>query len=72
VILQLIAKVRYLILGGKKYKPMLSSVGLDASKLLGQTTDLESFVTWTIEGIDTDKSHTFLHDLVDRCAENGI
>jgi hypothetical protein len=57
-------------LAGKKYKAMLSSVGLDASKLLGQASSLESFVTSSIGGSDLDNFDTMSQYLVDKCAAN--
>ena len=51
---------------------MLSSIGLDASHLLGQTFDLGSLATSTTRDNDFDKLCTFSHDLVDKWPDNGM
>jgi hypothetical protein len=56
----------------KKYKPILSAEVIDASKCFRHVFDVESLVTFIIGGNDVDCSCTFLHNLVDRCAANGI
>jgi hypothetical protein len=57
-------------LEGKKYNAMSLSVGLDASKLLGQASTLEIFVA-TISGCnDPANFHTFSQYFVDKCAAN--
>ena len=60
----------HLISQGKKYKAMLLSVGLAASKLLGQASILESFVTIICCCNDPAKFHTSSQHLVDKCAAN--
>jgi hypothetical protein len=49
---------------------MLSSVGLDASKLLGQASNIGSSVTTISCCKDSAKFHTASQHLVDICAAN--
>lgn len=50
---------------GKKYRAIISSLGSDLRKSLGQTLDFGTISSWSVEGKKHASSYTFLHALLD-------